>query len=154
MGESIKFSMEYASAFWRENHYSGTVFSQASIIQEQHDHSSSDGLGFSLKGFLNGSNHTLTKEEREQKVVEQLVRMFGPDAENYLNYYEKVWRDQELTFSPYADLVMGHENNGHPEFKNPLYSSKLYISGSETAGLFPGYMDGAIAAAKSIVAQF
>jgi monoamine oxidase len=34
MGESIKFAVEYASPFWRENNYSGTLFSQASIIQE------------------------------------------------------------------------------------------------------------------------
>lgn len=154
MGESIKFSMEYSTAFWRESHYSGTVFSQASIIQEQYDHSSSDGLGFSLKGFLNGGSHTLSKAERQQKVVEQLVRMFGPAAENYIHYYEKVWRDQEFTFVPYAELVLGHENNGHPQFKNPLYSGKLFISGSETAVQHPGYMDGAIAAAKTIAAQF
>jgi monoamine oxidase len=30
MGDSIKFAVEYASPFWREN-YSGTLFSQASI---------------------------------------------------------------------------------------------------------------------------
>jgi len=154
MGESIKFSMEYAHPFWRENHYSGTVFSQSSIIQEQYDHSSSDGLGFSLKGFLNGGTSTLSKEERQKKVVDQLLRMFGPAAENYTHYYDKVWRDQRLTFAPYADLVMGHQNNGHPIFEQALYNQKLYISGSETSGQHPGYMDGAIAAAKNIAAQF
>jgi monoamine oxidase len=36
MGDSIKFAVEYASPFWRENNYSGTLFSQASIIQEMY----------------------------------------------------------------------------------------------------------------------
>jgi monoamine oxidase len=32
--DSIKFAVEYANPFWRENNYSGTLFSQASIIQK------------------------------------------------------------------------------------------------------------------------
>jgi monoamine oxidase len=51
MGESIKFAVEYASP-WRENNYSGTLFSQASIIQEMYD-PQADYKGYALKGFLN-----------------------------------------------------------------------------------------------------
>jgi monoamine oxidase len=50
MGDSIKFAVEYASPFWRENNYSGTLFSQASIIQEMYDHSTAD-KGYALKVF-------------------------------------------------------------------------------------------------------
>jgi monoamine oxidase len=49
MGDSIKF-VEYASPFWRENNYSGTLFSQASIIQV-YDHSTADYKGYALKVF-------------------------------------------------------------------------------------------------------
>jgi monoamine oxidase len=37
---------------------------------------------------------------------------------------------------------MGHENNGHRDYKRPLLNGKLYISGSETASANPGYMEG------------
>jgi monoamine oxidase len=47
---------------------------------------------------------------------------------------------------------MGHEN-GHPTIKK-LLNDKLYISGSETASENPGYMEGAVVAAKSIASQF
>ncbi|MFB0909411.1 MAG: NAD(P)/FAD-dependent oxidoreductase [Flavobacterium sp.] len=154
MGESIKFAVEYASPFWRENNYSGTLFSQASIIQEMYDHSTADYKGYALKGFLNGGTHTLSEEERKAKVILQLTTLFGAEAADYVEYHEKVWRDEPLTFFPYEQLLMGHENNGHPDYKKPLSNNKLYISGSETASANPGYMEGAIVAAKNIASQF
>ena len=154
MGESIKFAVEYERPFWREQNYSGTLFSQASIIQEMYDHSNNDDNGYALKGFLNGGTYTLSYEERKEKVLLQLVKLYGTEAENYIAYHEKVWREDPLTFLPYEQLVLGHENNGHPEYQKPLFNNKLFLSGSETATKNPGYMEGAIVAAKSIAAQF
>ena len=154
MGESIKFAVEYATPFWKENNYSGTLFSQASIITEMYDHSTFDNTGYALKGFLNGSTSILSLEERKTKVITQLEKLFGSDAENYITYNEKVWRDEPLTFSNYDHLVMAHENNGHQLYQNSFLNNKLYISGSETALQHPGYMEGAIVAAKNIALQF
>jgi monoamine oxidase len=154
MGESIKFAVEYKTAFWKENNFSGNLFSQASIIQEMYDHSNSDHSKFALKGFLNTSTNTLSKEERKEKVIQQLVYFFGPDAENIIEYYEKVWRDEPLTFQPYEQLIMGHQNNGHIMYKNTFFQDRFYISGSETATQNPGYMEGAVIAAQHIAAQF
>jgi monoamine oxidase len=53
-------------AHFGENNYSGTLFSQASIIQEMYDHSTADYKGYALKGFLGGT-HTLSEEERKAK---------------------------------------------------------------------------------------
>jgi len=154
MGESIKFAVEYTTPFWKENNYSGTLFSQASIITEMYDHSTFDNTGYALKGFLNGSTCILSSEERKIKVITQLKKLFGSDAENYITYNEKVWRDEPLTFSNYDHLVMAHENNGHQLYQNSFLNNKLYISGSETALQNPGYMEGAIVAAKNIALQF
>lgn len=154
MGESIKFAVEYTTPFWKENNYSGTLFSQASIITEMYDHSTFDNTGYALKGFLNGSTSILSLEERKTKVITQLEKLFGSDAENYITYNEKVWRDEPLTFSNYDHLVMAHENNGHQLYQNSFLNNKLYISGSETALQNPGYMEGAIVAAKNIALQF
>ncbi|MBP2283905.1 monoamine oxidase [Flavobacterium sp. CG_23.5] len=154
MGESIKFAVEYANPFWRENGFSGTLFSQVGIINEMYDHSTYDTTGFALKGFLNGGTNILSKEDRKAKVIAQLIKGFGPAAADYVGYHEKVWRDDPLVFYPYETLVMGHQNNGHALYKNALLNEKLYISGSETASENPGYMDGAIVAAKTIVSKF
>ena len=154
MGESIKFAVEYKKPFWREQNYSGTLYSQASIIQEMYDHSNSDKSGFALKGFLNGGTYTLSQEERKEKVLLQLTKLYGDEAANYIAYHEKVWREEPLTFLPYEQLVLGHENNGHPEYQKALLNNKLFLSGSETAVKNPGYMEGAIVAAKSIATHF
>ena len=154
MGESIKFAVEYKTPFWKQNNFSGTLFSQASIIQEMYDHSTADNSGFALKGFLNGGTAVLSQEQRKEKVMAQLATFFGSEATNYVAYYENVWREEPLTFQPYEQLVLAHQNNGHSLYKNPLKSGKLYISGAETATQNPGYMDGAIFAAKTIASQF
>jgi len=154
MGESIKFSVEYKTPFWKQKNHSGTLFSQASIIQEMYDHSTADNSGFALKGFLNGGTSVLSREERKEKVIAQLATFFGPEATDYVAYYENVWREEPLTFQPYEQLVLAHQNNGHSSYKNPLQKGKLYVSGAETATQNPGYMDGAIFAAKTLASQF
>ncbi|MFE3867342.1 flavin monoamine oxidase family protein [Flavobacterium sp. LS2P90] len=154
MGESIKFAVEYKTSFWKQKNYSGTLFSQASIIQEMYDHSTADNSGFALKGFLNGGTSVLSREERKEKVIAQLATFFGAKASGYVAYYENVWKEEPLTFQPYEQLVLAHQNNGHSLYKNPLQNGKLYVSGAETATQNPGYMDGAIFAAKTIASQF
>jgi monoamine oxidase len=154
MGESIKFAVEYKTPFWKQNNYSGTLFSQASIIQEMYDHSTADNSGFALKGFLNGGTAVLSMEERKEKVIAQLTTFFGPEAKDYVAYFENVWRKEPLTFQSYEQLVLAHQNNGHSLFKKPFQNGKLYVSGAESATQNPGYMDGAIAAAKTIASQF
>lgn len=154
MGESVKFAVEYASPFWKEKNYSGTLYSQASIVQEMYDHSTADNKGFALKGFLNGGSDTLSKEERKEKIILQLTKLFGPEATDYTDYHEKIWTEEKLTFFPYEELVLGHDNNGAIEYTEPFFNSKFYISGSETATQHPGYMEGAIIAAKNIASQF
>jgi monoamine oxidase len=154
MGESIKFAVEYSTPFWKENNFSGTLYSQASIIQEMYDHSSSDHTKFALKGFLNGGTNTLSKKERKEKAIQQLIAFFGVEAANYTAYYEKIWREETLTFIPYEQLIMAHQNNGHAIYKTKFFEDKLYLSGSETATQNPGYLDGAVNAAHIIASQF
>ena len=119
-----------------------------------YDHSTADNKGFALKGFLNGGSNALSKEERKEKIILQLTKLFGPEAADYIEYHEKVWPEETLTFFPYEELVLGHENNGAKDYKQPFFNNKFYISGSETAAHHPGYMEGAIIAAENIASQF
>lgn len=151
MGESIKFGVEYMSPFWKEKNFSGCVFSQKNIIQEQYDHSSFNNKSFALKGFLHGECIKMTKEEREKIVIDKLTNFFGEEATSYLAYYEKVWSDDSLVFFPYDEIVFPHQNNGDSIYVNTYFNGKLFISGTETSTKFGGYMEGAIHAAKSVV---
>lgn len=151
MAESIKFGVTYENSFWKEKNFSGSVFSQINIIQEQYDHSDYQNKTFALIGFLNGSSVKLTKQEREKRVITQLTNFFGEEASNHLGYYEKVWSENYLLFFPYSDFVFPHQNNGNPIYNNSFFNHKFLISGTETSPKYGGYMEGAIQAAKLVI---
>jgi monoamine oxidase len=153
MGESIKFSLEYKNPFWRNSGYSGAAFSQASICSEMHDHSSEDGTFHALKGFLNPGSAAWAQEERKQALLSQLVKYFGKNAKEYTAYHEYIWSKEKYTFVPYDGFMRAHQNNGHPIFRKWHFNGKLRIAGSETATHFPGYMDGAVCAAREVFEQ-
>lgn len=150
MGESIKFAVEYAQPFWKGKGYSGTIFSNINIIQEQYDHSGFNENSFALKGFLNASSINISKEERKGQVISQLMNLLGNEAENYLDYHEKIWQFDELVFKPYTNYVLPHQNNGNAVYQKSFMQGKLFLSGTETSTKYGGYMDGAVSAALLI----
>jgi monoamine oxidase len=62
MGESINLQWNML-ALLAKNNYSGTLFSQASIIQKCTTIALLTGI--CIKGFLNGGTHTLSEERNE-----------------------------------------------------------------------------------------
>jgi monoamine oxidase len=77
MGESIKFAVNIQLLLEAQN-YSGTLFSQTSIIQEMYDHTSFDHSSFALKGFLCGTS--VLSRGAPTKVITQLTTFFGPSG--------------------------------------------------------------------------
>ncbi|OEK02084.1 hypothetical protein BFP97_11375 [Roseivirga sp. 4D4] len=144
MGESIKYAVSYASPFWREKGLSGMGFSQTGIIQEVHDHSNFENEFFALKGFLNPDLARLDYEEREGKVISTLIRLFGNQAGEYLEYSEHLWANDPFTSVKDAIPVVPHQNNGHEILRAEAYDGKLMFSGTESSLAYPGYMDGAV----------
>lgn len=153
MGESIKIGLTFETPFWREAGTSGTVFSNVGPIPELYDHSNIENNRFALMGFLNGNYFSVTKEDRKQLVINQLKKYFGSKIESYVDYHEVVWAKEPYTYTPYEQHILPHQNNGHPNFRQPLFDGKLFIAGSETASQFPGYMDGAVRSAYFVKDQ-
>ncbi|MEM9928892.1 MAG: NAD(P)/FAD-dependent oxidoreductase [Bacteroidota bacterium] len=149
MGESIKVGLRYAAPFWRENGApGGTIFSNVGPVSEMYDHTSVTDDHFALKGFLNGAYYALSRAERRDMVLQQLRKYYGDVVDDYEVYEEGVWRQEPYTFTPYANHVLPHQHNGHPVFRNTFYDGKFIVAGSETASLYPGYMDGAVRSAQ------
>ena len=148
MSGSTKFSVEYATPFWRVAGFSGSVYSQSGIASEIYDHSSFDQTKFALKGFLNGSAINYSSNERKEKVIQQLVKYFGEQAKDFISYNDKMWTDEFV--QPINDTFLPpHSNNGHPAFHENYMKKKLFFTGTETSHDFEGYMEGAVIAAKS-----
>lgn len=149
MAGAIKFVVEYDKAFWKENGYSGMLYSHAGIITEMYDHTNFQEDKFGFTGFLNGGAAAYSFETRKELVMEQLTTLFGAKAAEALGYYDKIWTDKYiLAGNPVVQRP--HQNNGHPLLQASYLNGSLFFCGTETAIEYPGYMEGAIIAAKAV----
>ena len=153
MGESIKIGLTFKEPFWREKNLSGTIFSAVGPIPEMYDHSNYEDSFYSLKGFLNGSYFSVSKEERLELIMNQLKKYYREKALDFVDYNETVWRKEPFTFLDYKSHVLPHQNNGHPVFRNKYMNGRLFLAGAETSERHPGYMDGAVRSAAEVVKQ-
>jgi monoamine oxidase len=148
MGESIKAGVAYAQPFWREHGQEGTAFSHTGPFTELYDHADAEEEHFALKGFLRNDIANLSAPDRKQLVERQLLKFFGQRALEYASYEETVWAKEPFTYAPYKDQVLPHQNNGHEMYRKPYWNGRLFLAGSETANVFPGYMEGAVRSAE------
>ncbi len=153
MSGSIKFSVEYKRPFWLEKGFSGTAFSQSRLASEMYDHSHFEKSKFALKGFLNGSAAHYSEEERKEKAIAQLTHYFGPEAQSFLSYTDKIW-DDSFIHTPNDWYLSAHQNNGHPVLIDAYMNNKIAFTGTETSRYFGGYMEGAVIAANRIANDF
>lgn len=154
MAESIKVALTFEHPFWKDSDSSGTIFSNVGPNNEMYDHSDKQQSRYALKGFMNTAYHSVSKKKRKQLVLDQLHRFYGDKIDNYISYQEAVWKNKPLTYTEYDDPIVPHQHNGHEIFQQPYWDHQLFISGSETATSFPGYMDGAVESARRVVKQF
>lgn len=149
MSSSVKFSVEYKKAFWKENGFSGSIFSQSGLATEIYDHSNYENTKFSLKGFLNGSAYHYTHAERKEKVITQLKHYFGAEVEKFESYNDKIWDNKYI--QPKEDIFLSpHFNNGHAVYEDSYMNGCLFFTGTETLNTFSGYMEGAIISSNTV----
>eukprot|EP00088_Acartia_fossae_P057984 TRINITY_DN6773_c0_g1_i2.p1 TRINITY_DN6773_c0_g1~~TRINITY_DN6773_c0_g1_i2.p1 ORF type:complete len:360 (-),score=103.81 TRINITY_DN6773_c0_g1_i2:125-1204(-) len=147
MGDSMKGAITYAKPFWREKGLAGALYSNAGPFVQMYDQTSTDGTKFALVGFMDESIANLPEKERRQRAVKQLVRVFGKEAENYLDYKDTFWGHEQFTMPRNVGRLSRHSNNGHSVYKKSYMGGSLYIGGTETSSHAGGYMEGAVTSA-------
>ena len=135
--------------FWRDNGLSGDAMSRVGPMVECHDASPSEGGPYAIFGFI-GIPPDLRRDTaalREQ-VRMQLVRLFGPEAQNQKRLYIKDWAVDPFT-ATYLDqrTVYAHPDYGLPRALFGLWDNALIFAGSEVAPTFGGFLEGALEAA-------
>jgi len=150
MGDSIKGAVTYKTPFWKNIGLSGALYSNAGPFVQMYDQTNTDGNGAALVGFLSGSIARVPFEERKKKVIAQLVRVFGDQASEYIEYRDTVWSKEQFTMDSQAARVSQHQNNGHQAYQQPLFGGALIIGGTETSPRSGGYMEGAVNSANKI----
>lgn len=144
MEDAIKIGFTYEKPFWGSVNLPGTLFSNSGPITELYDHSNYENSKFALCGFIDSSLKHLTYKARRTSVVNHLVKVFGDHAKVFISYEECVWAQEVNTFIPSDTFLFPHQNNGNSIFKHSYFDDRLFISSSESASDFPGYMDGAV----------
>ena len=148
MAGHAKFVAIYKEPFWRQQGLSGDVISYRGPLGEIHDASAEDGGPFALFGFLGvpAANRKGKEEGVKQAAIEQLSRLFGPDAESPLEVVLKDWARE-----PYTATELDQESSNQHTFSRlqdhaePEWDQRLVWSGSELAdGHIGGYLEGAV----------
>jgi monoamine oxidase len=153
MAGAIKFVLEYKKPFWRENGYSGMLYSHAGIVTEMYDHTNYQANKFSFTGFLTSAALSYSQEVRKELVLAQLAELFGTEILNPISYTDKIWTD-EFVLNGNQLIQRPHQNNGHLLLQKSYMNNRLFFSGTETDTEFGGYMEGAVNSALKIADEF
>ena len=155
MAGHAKLLAVYARPFWREQGLSGTAVSQAGPLAEVHDASAADGQPAALFGFVGVPapwRQRMGRQALMQAALEQLVRLFGPEAATPAQLHLQDWATEPDTATP-AD---GEPATGHPAPQSTAlpapWDGRIHLAGTEFASEFPGYLEGAVLAAERAVA--
>jgi len=143
MGYSEKCVIEYPHAFWKEEGLSGFTFSHVGPLSEIHDASTKEQPA--LFGFVQSS---VQNDEIENKVIEQLVRLYGTQASEPTNIHFVDWKEEEYTSTDADKKPL----SAHPHYGFELnhFNGRLSFSGTESAMSDGGYLEGALIAALHI----
>lgn len=149
MGSVIKCHVAYRRAFWREAGLSGEAISDGDPIRATFDGCAPDlsycGLVVFVIADAARAFGELPVQQRKRRVVEHLVRLFGPDAADPVAYLDKDWSREEHSGGCYVGLmrpgVLAEVGNA---LREP--AGRIGFAGTETARRWCGYFDGALEA--------
>lgn len=154
MAGQAKFVASYSKAFWREQGLSGACFSHAGPLVEIHDACDASGHDAALFGFLGvpyRERLRLSKQELIDRSIQQLGRIFGPDALRPEQVWLKDWADDPCTATTADAMDMAeHPRPLSTDLPEPWHG-RVFLSGTEFATDFAGYLEGAVRAAEQAV---
>lgn len=141
-----KCSLLYPRPFWRSQGYSGDVFLASGPFSMGFDNSPSDASSGIFTCFANKKLLTLTKEDQQKTIIKELKRLWGPEANNVLDYALMDWAKESYTSGCVSPLGPGFLTAYGPALRTPV--ERIHWAGTETATVWNGYMEGAIRAGK------
>lgn len=156
MAAHAKLVIVYDQPFWRDNGLSGQGFSYRGPMMEIHDASPDDDGPFALFGFvgIDAPRRRNNADTIRQLGVDQLVRLFGPNAASPLDILYKDWSEDTFTAtSADEDTPSSHTIYQSPELPD-TWSDRLHFIGTEAAPQHGGYLEGCLEAVEATCLQF
>ncbi|MCA9711446.1 MAG: FAD-dependent oxidoreductase, partial [Myxococcales bacterium] len=94
----------------------------------------------------------LEPQERQRRVVEHLVRLFGPQAAEPIGYVDQDWSKEPHSGGCYVGLMKpGVLTRVGNALREP--AGRIHFAGTETARRWCGYFDGALEAGERAAAE-
>ncbi|HKT38702.1 MAG TPA: flavin monoamine oxidase family protein [Ktedonobacterales bacterium] len=156
MGTVIKVHCIYPAPFWRDEGLTGQASSDTGAVRVTFDNSPLDGSRGVLLGFIEGDEGRLwgqrSPHERRAAVLECLIRYFGEQAGQPLDYIEQSWAEEEYTRGCYAGYMPpGVWSMYGQALRTPV--GRIHWAGTETATVWNGYMEGAVQSGERAAAE-
>lgn len=147
----------YDRPFWRESGLSGFVRSGVGPLQEIHDASpspeSESGALFGFFGMPANMRQKLGEDKVLNLVIDQLVRLFGPSAQNVKAFLYKDWStDAETAVEEDWDPLRDFPRYGQPQIAG-IWDKKIIFAGTESNSQYGGHLEGALLAADKAVSK-
>jgi len=143
----------YDRPFWRDAGFSGMAQSMVGPLVEIHDATTASGKAalFGFVGVPAANRSALGDEAVIRAAIQQLTRLFGPEAGSPPATLIKDWAEDSWTATK-ADVV----SSAHPvasdvEWVTGQWQGRLFMAGSEASPSDPGYLAGAVEASRRAV---
>ena len=155
MGSVIKCFALYESTFWR-NREVKTMDPEVIVIDHTMDASSLNDGHPALVAFIGGDDAVdwsdKSFEERRAVVLQELSRVFGPEALTPIDYFDHDWLTEPFIGGGYSCYAPpGVMTAGYEQITAPI--GPIHWAGTETARLYQGYVEGALESAERAVAE-
>lgn len=151
MAPHAKYVAVYEAPFWRQVALSGEARSTCGPLGEIHD-ASMPGGSAALFGFFAvpvAARRGVSEQVLIRHCRSQLVRLFGPQASHPTAEFLKDWALDDLTATTAdQDPAGGHPSPPPATIPEGQWRDRLVGVGSEWSPQFPGYIAGAIEAAR------
>lgn len=156
MGTLMKCDAVYKTPFWREAGLSGSGVMDSGAVRVCFDNSPNDtkvGVLLAFVGAATWRTYGLqTLAERRKAVLEGFAKVVGPEALEPFEYVEHDWSDERWTMGgPIASAQPGATTAYGSTIREP--HRLVHWAGTETAGYWSGYMDGAVRAGERAAAE-
>lgn len=150
MAPHAKFLAIYDRPFWREAGLSGMAQSLVGPLGEIHDATTASGHAalFGFVGVPATARATLSQDVLVSAALNQLARLFGPQAAAPRATLLKDWATDMLTATKADSASSGHPTAPNAPMVTGSWADRLRLSGSETSATEPGYLAGAVEAAQ------
>lgn len=156
MGSMAKVIAVYPRAFWRDKGLSGMGIGPLPTLELTADSSPPSGTPGILASFVS-SDRTVTwsrldPSERRKAVLDDMVTYLGKEAAEPEQYFEAIWNNEPWTTGAFVSHLAPGAWTGYGEaWRRPV--GPIFWAGTDSAGEWPGYYEGAIAAAEHATKQ-